>query len=171
MMTMSTFKHLVPGARGSCLVVLLTACASSPQWPSYNIYTVQDTVDLLRSPDAVRLHLTAVIRNTGTKDLYVSGCMPVAQRRVDSAWYSIFPAPCLNGNSLRVSPGDSALFDVRELRSTFDNDPNPELVGAGWYRLIFSVGYSREAPVIIWSGLTNSGVSSPFFVRDSSPST
>lgn len=171
MISSYALKRLLAVTYALVLISSFAACQSNPQLPShpaYSIHTVQDTVDLHRVGSLVTFQVTAVFKNAGATDLYFDGCLTAAERKVNSAWYVVFRPACMYGNPGRLKPSDSVIIDIVKRRNLIYNEPNPELVGAGEYRLVFAGGYYDNNSMIVYSP-PNSVVSSSFFVRDSSP--
>ena len=148
------------------LFLIGTACATAPSPPSYEIYVLQDTVSLRRDGGDASFDVTVVVKNADRRDLYIDTCDPAAERQVRSSWYVVFLPACLGGNSGRLKPGDSVVRKIVERRIASNNDPNPEFVGSGSYRLIFPGAYYGKDGTEAWSP-AGSVVSRSFFVKDS----
>ena len=160
-------RILVASASTAMVVGIFGACPATSQTASYRIYTVQDTVSLHRSGTSVSFRVTTIVKNTDTRDLYISNCSPASERMVDSGWVVVFDQPCTYDNPGHLSAGDSLVIDVVEARNLANVDPSLAPVGAGIYRLAFAGGYYQDQFTIVWSP-PNSVASLPFFVRDSS---
>lgn len=157
-----------------CLL-LSSGCATVGQTAKYTIQVSPDTVALVRTATKASFQATAIVRNEGPAQLVLGGCYPAAQRQVQGTWTTVLVPNCAYGGAKNIiNAGDSAVFHVQELdiQAPGATGPFSSLLVPGTYRLVFALGYrsatSNSDPFAIPS-TTETGVSLPFVVRDSTP--
>ena len=144
------------------------ACASSADRVAVSITTVQDTVSLVRNPDAAFFRISALMRNTKGNALVISGCAPSAQREIDSQWVTVFLPFCFGSDQLILMPGDSVVIPVFIYGYTAANTGphlDPRMI-AGRYRLLFGVSPWNQSGTVTGPARSEQVASSPFFVKE-----
>jgi hypothetical protein len=128
-------------AFGSGLVEL--GCVRATEFAAVRIVVEEDTAVLVRTTETESFRVNAAIFNDGAKPLYIGGCGPEAQRRINDKWQTVWWPICVGSLGItEIAPGASLRFPVVVLAYTKPNtepalDPRFQ---AGIFRLLFAIG-------------------------------
>lgn len=154
------------------LILTFCGCASTgplaPDPIAVRIHALEDTVRLVRGTNSASLDFNAVVKDNDRRVLLVDGCMPPAQRQIDSVWRTVFWSECALGDYIRVNPGDSTILNIHERGynvAGFEMTLSP-LLGSGRYRLLVTIGYADKLGNLVSDSPATIG-SEPLVVRDS----
>jgi hypothetical protein len=78
------------------LAALGIACShtTAPIASPLTITTTQPSVAMVHDPSETSFSISATLTNTSQMNVYLDGCLPIAQRQIGGVWITVFDIDC-----------------------------------------------------------------------------
>jgi len=146
----------------------VSACAENGALKAVSVEALDDTTTLQQNQTLTALQTRVLVRNSGSRPVYLGPCGPDAQKQIGSHWVTVWTPVCGGGAWSTLGARDSVVIPVQISAFTQRNgypQLDPRFV-PGVFRLVFRVA---EAPSPTQSHRAGFRFSTSFVVKGTSP--
>lgn len=117
------------------------ACAGIGPLKAVSVEALDDTTTLQEDQSLTALQTRVMVRNSGSKPVYLGPCGPDAQKQIGSQWVTVWTPVCGGGSWRMLGARDSVIVPV-EVSAFTQSNGYPQLdprFGPGVFRLVFRI--------------------------------